>query len=432
MKYKQDNFSKKILFFLILLFIGLISATVGQAENNKITKTNYTKAVTPVIQDKFSLWENGTQLRGANIFQRRVYIELDGPDYMGPGPFGPPFTQSDFNNLSKSGANLVVLSHPGIFNEKPPYALNKSVQANLDRLIGMAEKANLFVVISARTGPGRSEFTFMRDGAGIWFDKSYLNEDVWKDRSIQDAYVAMWRYTAQRYRNNPTVIGYELMVEPNADDVLGLNFEPKNFYPKYENTTYDWNVLASRITHAIREVDQEMPILVDGMGYSAVRWLPYIKPTGDKRTVYIIHQYEPQEAYTHQEGDLTNTYPGKFDTNGDGIIENFNKAWIDNLLTPVDCFKKSVKAPVAVTEYGCERWELGADAFLDDEMILFEKRGMNYAIWNWAPSFKPFTDIQNDFNFRFGPDKNNIQDMPSKQFSVIKNHWKKNINRPSS
>jgi len=42
--------------------------------------------------DKWALWTGPTQLRGANIYQRRVYPELDGPDFYGPGPVGPPYT----------------------------------------------------------------------------------------------------------------------------------------------------------------------------------------------------------------------------------------------------------------------------------------------------------------------------------------------------
>lgn len=386
--------------------------------------------------DKFLLWNNGTQLRGANIYQRRVYVELDGTEYMGQGPLGPPLTQEDFNKLSRAGANLVVLSHPGLFDEKPPYALNKSVQDNLDRLIGMAEMADLFVVIVARTGPGRSEFSLMRDEVGTWFDTSYLNDDVWKDNAAQDAYVAMWRYTAEHYHNSPVVVGYELMGEPNAEDAFFGIYDPAGFYPKYENTTYDWNALTPRISKAIREVDNETPILIGGMGYSGVRWLPYLKPTGDKRTVYIIHQYAPQVSYTHQSPDakapLTNSYPGKFDTNGDGVIRDFNKAWIDKLLTAVDSFKAANHAPVGATEYGAIRWEPGADAFLDDEMELFEERGMNYAIWEWAPSYKPLTDENNAFNYRFGTEPKTTLDTDSKLFDVIKKYWKKNIAKPSN
>ena len=67
----------------------------------------------PVGFDKWSLWSGETQLRGANIFQRRVYPELD-YDWLGPNPLGPPFTQEDFNQLASLGCNYVNISHPGL------------------------------------------------------------------------------------------------------------------------------------------------------------------------------------------------------------------------------------------------------------------------------------------------------------------------------
>jgi len=123
--------------------------------------------------DKWSLWTGGTRLRGANIWQRRVYPALDGPTFLGPGPVGPPFIQSDFDNLAALGANYVNISHPGLFTESPPYVLDQDIQDSLDNLLDMIEQANMFAVISARTGPGRSDFTFYWDGAGDWFNESY-------------------------------------------------------------------------------------------------------------------------------------------------------------------------------------------------------------------------------------------------------------------
>lgn len=387
------------------------------------------------VYDKFLLWNNGTQLRGANIYQRRIYVELDGTEYMGRGPLGPPLTQADFDNLAKAGANLVVLSHSGLFDEKPPYSLNQSVQDNLDRLIDIAQKADLFVVIVARTGPGRSEFALLREDAGTWFDKSYINDEIWKDKAAQDAYVAMWRHTAERYRRNPVVIGFELMAEPNSEELLNID-SPGQFYPAYENSTYDWNVLSARISATIREVDKETPLLIGGLHYSGVRWQPYVKPTGDDRTVYTVHQYEPQDPYTHQKvnrkGELVNSYPGMFDTNEDGAIREFNKTWIDDLLGSIDSFRGKYQVPVAVTEYGVERWEPGGDRFLDDELDLFEKHGLGHAIWEWSTSYKPLTDDNNAFNYRFGPEPKTTEDTDSKLFNVIKKYWKKNTVRPSN
>lgn len=394
---------------IFILVIALVSAgIIGKV----LFFTNREK---PLL-DKFSLWTNGTQLRGANIYQRRLYPEADGPEFMGTGFLGPPFTQEDFASLSQAGANLVVLSHPGLFDEKPPYSLNQKIQDNLDKFIEMAGSANLFVVIAARTGPGRSEMAIVRDEVGTWFDKTYINDDIWKDKKAQDAFVAMWKYTASRFRNNPLVVGYEILVEPNSEELL--------------NDPYDWNILAARISSAIREVDSDTPILIGGLHYSGVRWLPYLKPTGDKRTVYTVHQYEPQEQYTHQKG--VNSYPGRFDTNGDGIIREFNKDWLDNLLNDIDSFKSKYHVPVAVTEYGLQRFEPGGAEFLADEMELFEKRKVNYSIWEWSTAYKPLTDENNAFNFRFGPDKNNKTDTDSALYRIIKKYWQKNSLRPSA
>ena len=66
--------------------------------------------------DTFTLWTGGTQLRGANVYQRIVYPGgYDDPLAWGNGPLGPVFGQKDFDALSAAGANLVVLSHPGLF-----------------------------------------------------------------------------------------------------------------------------------------------------------------------------------------------------------------------------------------------------------------------------------------------------------------------------
>jgi len=253
----------------------------------------------PVSLDKWSLWTNGTQLRGANIWQRIRVPSLDGDELLGSDYIGPPYSQADFDRLAELGANYVNLSIPGLFTERPPYVLDEQAQAHLDRLLEMATRANLFVVVSFRTGPGRSDFTFYRDGAGVWFDPSLLIETVWTDPQAKLAWADMWRYTAKRYRNNPIVVGYDLMVEPNADEVMLDIYDPKDFYPRYANTSYDWNQFYPSLVQAIREVDTETPILVSGMGWGSVLWLPYLKPVQAKRIVYAVHQYAPF-LYTHQ------------------------------------------------------------------------------------------------------------------------------------
>ena len=383
-------------------------------------------------QDKLSLWVNGTQLRGANIWQRIVVPELDGDEFLGNGYIGPPYTQADFDELSALGANYVNLSHPGLFTERPPYVLDEQVQENLDHMIEMAAMADLFVVITFRTGPGRSDFTFYRDGAGDWFDEDLLIESVWSDQDAQDAWVEMWRYTAERYRDNPVVVGFDLMCEPNPNDVVFQVWEPEEFYPEYSDTIHDWNRFYPRLVEGIREVDAQTPILVGAMNWSGVRWLSWLKPVDDPRVVYTVHQYEPQESYTHQESPALNTYPGWFDLDWDDQPDAFDRDWLDDFLSPIDEFKARYGVPVSVNEFGVTRWVPNAADFMRDEMELFEQRGMNYAFWTWDPNWTPWTESENPMNYRFGPDPDNVTLVENELMEVILSFWRRNIVRPSN
>lgn len=101
------------------------------------SRGEYASATPPAV-DKWSLWSGpAVKLRGANVFQRHVYA-FDGPNFLGPGPFGPPTTQQDFNGLAAYGANFVNLSVPGLFSENPPYVLDSQAASNLDDLVAKA------------------------------------------------------------------------------------------------------------------------------------------------------------------------------------------------------------------------------------------------------------------------------------------------------
>jgi len=380
---------------------------------------------------KMSLWQEKTKLRGANIYQRRVYVELDGSTFMGSGVVGPPYTREDFDELAALGANYVNISHPGLYTENSPYSLDTDIQANLDNLLAKIALADMFAVISFRTGPGRSEFTFFWGEDDDWFDKSYYNDRVWKNQQAQEAWAEMWKYTARRYQGHAVVVGYDLMVEPNSNEVWLDIWEPRTFYNRHADTLYDWNPLQAKITAAIREVDSATPVLIQGMSYSSVEWFPYIIPGGDSNTVYLAHQYAPI-IYTHQEGTKYQ-YPDYLDTNWDGNKEQFNKTWLDNLLKILDQFINKYQVAVAVNEFGLVRWAPNSADFMDDQMALFEQRNFNHALWAWNCSWTEYEVEVDAFDFMHGSSKSNHKDVPGNPLlAVIKKYWAKNQLRPSN
>ncbi len=425
------------LIFLLLLSAYFTALPYPVSAGMPVGKPFHMSFKTTSHLDKWSLWINGPHLRGANITQRRVY-EVDGPTFFGPGPLGPPVTQQDINDLSNMGANYVNLSYSGLFTIDPPYQVDLDVQDALDKMLDMIANADMFAVITFRSGPGRSEFAlFYWDG----LDDQYINDSVWTDPTAQDAWVDMWRYTANRYKNHPIVAGYDLMCEPNTNDFTNASgkrieiWDPTEFYDQYGGTTYDWRQLYPRIVAAIREADSQTPVLISGNGYSRVDFLPYRTVIQDSRVVYTVHQYEPHLYINKWPDDPLfekYSYPGICDVDWDGQDDNFNRTWMENLLKPIDTFQNTHSAPMAVNEYGVFRWANGGHAFMDDQMDTFEQYGVNYALWEWSPSWEPIVSID-DFNFRHGPNPENHTDVETSQLiEVIKKYWAKNVLRPSS
>jgi hypothetical protein len=390
--------------------------------------------------DKWALWQDGTHLRGANIHQRRSYNDADG-DLADVSPIIPVYAQGDFDKMAALGANYVNISHPGLYTETPPYQVDPVIQANLDNLLAMIANANMYAVISFRTGPGRNEFIFLEEEGDFWLGYSKDINTIWPDpndasmfdeqqaQAAQDAWVQMWQYTADRYRSNPMVVGYDLMVEPNSNVLLNI-WDPAQFYQTQAGTLYDWNQLYPEITTAIRQVDADTPILIGAMSYSSIVWLPFLVPTGDPHTVYTVHQYEPFN-YTHQDPPLTLVYPSTFDADGDGNDDTVNQAWLDNWLSPIDDFKSTHNVPVAVNEYGLKRWQPGGGQFMANLMALFEQRGMNHAWWLWSPADPLFVEYTHEFNPLLGPDPTNRDEVAaSPLLQAIRQNWALNSASP--
>jgi aryl-phospho-beta-D-glucosidase BglC (GH1 family) len=314
-----------------------------------------------------------------------------------------PFTQADFDDLARAGANYVQISHAGLFRETPPYDLDLAAQANLDSVIQMAAQAGLYAVIAYRTGPGRNETAILRDGP--------ILESIWSSDVEQAAWAAMLRYTAQRYRDNPTIVGYDPMVEPN-DYVRRNLLNPQAFYAQYAGTLDDFNTLALRVTKAVREVDQTTPILLEPDGFGGVPFLSYLKVTGDPRTVYTVHDYTPFD-YTH-ELRPTASYPGTHDVDGSGDVY-VDRAYLVTYLRAVTTYGQQRGVPVAITEWGGHRTATNIGTYIRDRVALQDPIG-NWAVWTWQPA-----GFQDPFS---------VHD-PSPTNTALREAWASNCVRPN-
>lgn len=344
--------------------------------------------------EAYALWSAGI-LRGANVFQGR------NPGGASNGFGDGDFAQTDFDDLAAAGANYVQLSHAGLFAEAPPYALDPAAEANLDAVLAKVTAANLYAVIAFRSGPGRNENAISnRDGPVV--------ESIWTDQGAHDAWVEMLRHTAERYGSNPTVIGYSIMVEPNAYARRGY-IDPPQFYAQYGNTIEDVNDLYTEAIAAIRQVDPETPILLEPEGYGNVTWLPYVREQNDAHVVYTAHDYTPF-AYTHQQVGGA-SYPGTYDV--DGAQTLVNEAFLSSYLQTLQTYVDTHGVPVALTEFGVHRTAPNAATYLADRIAIQDLLG-SWAVWVWQPA--GFID---PFNMH----------EPSAVLDVLKASWANNCRR---
>lgn len=343
---------------------------------------------------KIHLWDNATgpHLRGAVIPQRRVYPEIDGDTFLGPGPVGAPITDQSLDELAARGANLVLLSYPGVFTEQPPFQPDPAIEDHLARLIERCVSRGLFVVIGFRSGPGRSEFTFHRDSAGDWFPASMINERVWRDVAAQDAWCSMWRDVAQQYSSHHGIAGYLPMVEPNASHVV---------------SQFNWPEFALRMAAAIREADTDTPILLSPDGYANAVYAAELDTGGVSNSVLLLHDYSPY-AYTHAP-PMGAAY--------------FSEA------------SAAIAAPLAdrwaIGEFGVQRWAQDSDLFLRLRLQSLEEQGANSAFFNWPTGWGPYEQVENAWNPFMGTDADNNRRLDGAPLlRVLQRYWSLNSIRP--
>eukprot|EP01036_Dinobryon_divergens_P030515 gene30515-39769_t len=91
---------------------------------------------------------------------------------------------------------------------------------------------------------------------GAGFQCLYDNQ-----HGLWDAMAGFWGTVAARFASVPNVLGYELINEPWAGDVVG---QPKNLVPQFAERTY-LQPLYQHLHKAIRKVDDEKIIFFEGL-----------------------------------------------------------------------------------------------------------------------------------------------------------------------
>ena len=162
---------------------------------------------------------------------------------------------------------------------------------------------------------------------------------------LQDHYEAVWVAVAERFRDHPAVVGYDLINEP------------------FPGSAFD---LAEALT-----VDRDGWIFVEprfgAIGNGSPCFIPQLddpRPNGP-RIVYAPHLYstvaEAREAYSDDDGTVT--------------------AW--ELERVID--QERMQAPIWLGEFGTAWGWSGTPEFIEALVDMADRMGMGWAYWSWDP-----------------------------------------------
>lgn len=160
-------------------------------------------------------------------------------------------SEDDFARFSSWGFNVVRLGIIWDGLEHEPGVYNEAYLKGIDEMIGWATENDIYVFLDMHQDLYSVKFS---DGAPLWATidegKEHLKGEIWSDSylispavqtafdnfwkntpapdgtGIQDHYINLWKHIAQRYADNKTVIGYDIMNEPfpgsKANEVMPI------------------------------------------------------------------------------------------------------------------------------------------------------------------------------------------------------------------
>lgn len=144
-----------------------------------------------------------------------------------------------FSQFRKLGFNCIRLGVIWDGVEPEPGIYDENYLERIESLVSEAGKEGLYVILDMHQdlygraySDGAPEWATLTDGlphatGSVWsdsyfispavqraFDNFWANKPASDGKGVQDHYAEMWRYVAEKFSQNTTVIGYDIMNEP--------------------------------------------------------------------------------------------------------------------------------------------------------------------------------------------------------------------------
>jgi hypothetical protein len=220
-------------------------------------------------------------------------------------------TENDVALLSERGVNTVRL--PFNYRELSPQnnegAFRMKGFEQLDRVIQWCKNQGVYVILDMHGAPGGQAAVNSGDPE-YYYDtpwgesvKSCMWEfvDEYHDRTGRTPQsnarraAEIWRFIAKRYRNEPHILGYELMNEPylpGSSDVEKDEYGNIIGYLDQPSTNFHGDIVRHvlmQISDAVRQVDDQHLFFVEGDMFA--EWIHGLTPLWDDNMAIAFHRY---------------------------------------------------------------------------------------------------------------------------------------------
>ncbi|PWU13191.1 MAG: glycoside hydrolase [Verrucomicrobia bacterium] len=182
-------------------------------------------------------------------------------------------TESDIQRIAELGYNSVrpaLNSRLFLSETEPPQRVEEGFIL-LDHLVAWCKAHGVYVILDMHAAPGGQTGQNIDDSAND-------QPELFQQAKFQERLVELWKQIARRYKEEPTVAGYDLLNEPLPERTGAAKAHKTKLEPLYR-----------RLTRAIREIDSRHMIIVEGADW-ANDWSVFSKPF-DKNLVYQFHYY---------------------------------------------------------------------------------------------------------------------------------------------
>lgn len=192
-------------------------------------------------------------------------------------------TRADIDFIASTGANTIRLPfHYKLFTDEDYMGLpsGHNGYAHIDSVVTWCRDNGLYLILDMHDAPGGQ--------TGDNIDDSYAFPWLMESPRAQKLFCDIWEQIAERYENEPVILGYELINEPIAHyfdaETLNAKLEP----------------LHKRAVEAIRRHDNNHIILLGGPQWNS-NFSKFTDWSYDDKIMYTCHRYggEPTADAIH-------------------------------------------------------------------------------------------------------------------------------------